>query len=57
MNDKTQSIDLWKGMSLIIKGAIKITILGKKGDEIKIGIEAPRHVKIRRAELLPLDKK
>jgi carbon storage regulator len=41
-----------RGESIMIGDSIKITSLGAKGNEIKIGIEAPRSVKVLRAELL-----
>ncbi len=39
------------GESVIIDDDIKITILGTKGNDVKIGIEAPRDVEIWREEL------
>ena len=37
--------------SIIIDGDIKITILGTKGQDVKIGIEAPDDVEIWREEI------
>jgi carbon storage regulator len=37
--------------SIIIDDDIKITILGTKGQDVKIGIEAPRDVEIWREEI------
>ena len=37
--------------SVIIDGDIKITILGTKGQDVKIGIEAPDDVEIWREEI------
>jgi carbon storage regulator len=37
--------------SIIIGDDIKITILGTKGQDVKIGIEAPEEVKIWREEI------
>jgi len=37
--------------SIIINDDIKITILGTKGQDVKIGIEAPEDVKIWREEI------
>ena len=37
--------------SIIIDGDIKITILGTKGKDVKIGIEAPEDVEIWREEI------
>ncbi len=41
-----------KSESIVIAGDIKITILWTKGQQVRIGIEAPPHVRIRRAELV-----
>jgi carbon storage regulator CsrA len=38
---------------ILIGEAIKITILRVRGDAIRIGIEAPREVQVRRSELPP----
>lgn len=56
MTNIITTINLVKGMSLVIGNTVKITFLRKSKDEVKLGIEAPRNVKIRRAELLPLKK-
>ncbi|MBE5970075.1 MAG: carbon storage regulator CsrA [Lachnospiraceae bacterium] len=40
-----------KGESLIINNNIEITILEIKGDQIKIGIDAPKSVPIYRKEV------
>ena len=37
--------------SIIIDGNIKITILGTKGQDVKIGIKAPEDVEIWREEI------
>ena len=37
--------------SIIIDGDIKITILSTKGQDVKIGIEAPKDVEIWREEI------
>jgi carbon storage regulator len=37
--------------SIIIDGNIKVTILGTKGQDVKIGIEAPDDVEIWREEI------
>ncbi len=44
-------LDRYKGESIIIGDDIKVTILGRKGEEVRIGIQAPRHIKIIRSEL------
>ncbi len=41
--------------SIHIGGDIKITILRVKGNTIRLGIEAPRDVRVVRSELKPLD--
>lgn len=44
-----------KGQSIMIGDSIKITVLGRErrgNEEVKIGISAPRSVKIVRTELL-----
>ncbi len=41
-----------KGEALVIGDDIKIVILSVSGDSVKVGIEAPRDVKILRAELV-----
>ena len=40
-----------KGESLIINNNIEITILEVRGDQIKVGIDAPREVPIYRKEV------
>ena len=42
--------------SLIIDGNIAITVLSTEGGRVRLGITAPRHVGVRRAELAPLDR-
>ncbi|AEG59501.1 carbon storage regulator CsrA [Desulforamulus ruminis] len=41
-----------KNESIQIAGSIKITILDITGDNIKLGIEAPRSIEIYRSEVL-----
>ncbi|MGN1393319.1 MAG: carbon storage regulator CsrA [Succinivibrionaceae bacterium] len=41
--------------SLTINGNVKITVLSIKGNQIRIGIEAPKDVSIQRTELLEND--
>jgi carbon storage regulator len=36
---------------LLIDGGIEIRILGIQGSRVRLGIEAPREVRVRRAEL------
>lgn len=40
-----------KGESLVINNNIEVTILGIRGDQIKLGISAPRDVSIYRKEV------
>ena len=49
-------LDRYKGQSIIIGDNIRITILGRKGEEVRIGILAPKNVKIIRSELIERDK-
>jgi len=37
--------------SIIIDGAIRVTVLGMRGNHVRIGIEAPDHIGIYREEL------
>lgn len=37
--------------SLILNDSIKITILGMKGNQVRLGIEAPREVSVHREEI------
>jgi carbon storage regulator len=41
-----------KNEAIVIDGEIKVTIVEIRGDTIRVGIEAPRHVPIWREELL-----
>jgi carbon storage regulator len=41
--------------SLIIDGTIAVTVLITDGGRVRLGITAPRHVGVRRAELALLD--
>ena len=40
------------GESIVIGDDVTITILDVRGDVVRVGIEAPRSVKVHRAELL-----
>jgi carbon storage regulator len=40
------------GESLVIGDEITITVLEFRGDVIRIGVDAPRHIQVRRQELL-----
>jgi carbon storage regulator len=37
--------------SIMIGDAIRVTVVGFEGDQVKIGIEAPRDVPIHRSEI------
>ncbi|MBF0625050.1 MAG: carbon storage regulator CsrA [Magnetococcales bacterium] len=39
------------GESLNIGDEIKITLLGIKGNQVRIGIDAPRHIEVHREEI------
>jgi carbon storage regulator len=41
-----------KGQSIIIDDNIEVFVIGHEGDQVKIGINAPSHVKIYRKEVL-----
>lgn len=45
------------GQKLIIANDIEITVLETKGEAVKIGIEAPRHITIYREEIYEEIKK
>jgi len=45
------------GQKLIIANEIEITILETKGDAVKIGIDAPKHIAIYREEIYEEIKK
>ncbi|MCP4190139.1 MAG: carbon storage regulator [Planctomycetaceae bacterium] len=40
-----------ENQSIIIGDAIKITIVGRSGSSIRVGVEAPRDLKVMREEL------
>jgi len=41
--------------SIVIDGNIIVTVLEVRGDKIRLGIEAPRDVRVMRSELVPLE--
>ncbi len=45
------------GQKIIIANEIEVTILETKGDSVKIGIEAPKHIVIYREEIYEEIKK
>ena len=40
-----------KNESIVIDGAVKITVVEVRGDKVRLGIEAPREVPIHRSEV------
>lgn len=40
------------GESIMIGDDVTVTILEMRGDQIRVGIDAPRHVKVNREEVL-----
>jgi carbon storage regulator len=42
--------------SVVIEGRIKVTVLGIKSGRIRLGIEAPQDVHVRRSELLESER-
>ena len=43
-----------QGQTIVIDDRIKITLLKVKGNTVRVGIDAPRDISIRRVELEPL---
>lgn len=41
-----------EGESLVIGDNVKLTVLAVKGGQIRVGIEAPKHIPVHREELL-----
>jgi carbon storage regulator len=44
------------GQSIIIGGSIEITVIEVRGEQVRLGIAAPRTVTVHRKELLERDK-
>ncbi len=40
-----------KGETIIINDNIEITVLGTNGDQVKLGISAPKHIPVFRKEI------
>ncbi len=43
------------GESLIIDDQVTVTVMSMKGNQVRLGIDAPRDVRIYREEILPHD--
>ena len=39
------------GESVMIDDEVKITVLGVKGNQVRLGIDAPKHVSVHREEI------
>ena len=39
------------GESVMIDSEVKVTVLGVKGNQVRIGIDAPKHVSVHREEI------
>ena len=39
------------GETLVIGGEVEVTVLGSKGNQIRLGIKAPKHVSVHREEI------
>lgn len=37
--------------TIVINGDIHVTIIGTKGNQVKIGVDAPKHVSVNRLEI------
>ena len=45
-----------RNQTICIGDSIRVTVSQIKRGQVRLAIEAPRHVNIRRREILPLDK-
>lgn len=39
------------GETLVIGGEIEITVLGQKGNQVRLGVEAPKEISVHRQEI------
>ncbi|MDP7536491.1 MAG: carbon storage regulator CsrA [Methylococcales bacterium] len=39
------------GETLMIGDEVKVTVLGVKGNQVRIGVDAPKHVSVHREEI------
>ncbi len=46
-----------KDETIMVRNDVRIKVLGVSGNQVKIGIDAPREVRILRDELIEADKK
>ena len=45
-----------KGESIVVEGGVEICLLDIQGDRVRLGIEAPRRIKVLRKELVEAGK-
>ncbi len=43
------------GESLIIDDRMTVTVMGMKGNQVRLGIDAPKNIRIYREEIFPRD--
>ena len=43
------------GESLIIDDRVTVTVMGMKGNQVRLGIDAPKNIRIYREEIFPRD--
>ncbi|MCY4611365.1 MAG: carbon storage regulator CsrA [Gammaproteobacteria bacterium] len=43
------------GESLIIDDRVTVTVMGLKGNQVRLGIDAPKDIRIYREEIFPRD--
>ena len=39
------------GETLVIGGEIEVTVLGQKGNQVRLGVEAPKEISVHRQEI------
>lgn len=45
-----------QGETIVIDGGIEVTVLKIQGRQVRIGVNAPKHVKVMREELVERDR-